>query len=158
MPLHAAMASALSGPPLDTAANEVWLFHGTKPVAAESITSDDFRLDLAGTSAGTLYGRGIYLAENSTKADEYSNVDQKSGLFSMLLCRATLGRFLYTSEVQPDPRKCEEACLRGGHHSVLGDRKACRGTFREFVVFDEDQVYPNYIVKYKRVLPQKGRP
>ncbi|CAK0912235.1 unnamed protein product [Prorocentrum cordatum] len=57
----------------------------------------------------------------------------------MLLCRATLGRHLYTAELQPDPRRCEDACLRG--------------TFREFVVFDEDQVYPSYIVRYKRVLP-----
>mmetsp|Transcript_74134 Transcript_74134/g.193395 ORF Transcript_74134/g.193395 Transcript_74134/m.193395 type:complete len:154 (-) Transcript_74134:18-479(-) len=147
------MAAGLPGPELRGGENEVWLFHGTRHVAAESITSDDFRIDLAGCSAGSLYGRGIYLAENSSKADEYSHVDPGTGLFTMLLCRATLGRHLYTAELQPDPRRCEDACLRGLHHSVLGDRRACRGTFREFVVFDEDQVYPSYIVRYKRVLP-----
>lgn len=147
------LAASLPGPRIETVVNEAILFHGTKAIAAEKITSDDFRIDLAGTSAGTLYGRGIYLAENCTKADEYSQPDPATGLYTMLLCRATLGQLLYTAEVNPDPRNCEQACLRGAFHSVLGDRKACRGTYREFVVFDEDQVYPNYVVRYRRVLP-----
>merc|ERR1712039_432054 len=130
--------------------NEVWLFHGTKPIAAELITSDDFRVDLAGTSAGSLYGRGIYFGENSTKADEYSREDPKTGLFTMLICRVMLGQLLYSDEKLPDPRKCEEQCLRGPYHSILGDRLKVRGTFREFCVFDEDQVYPSYIVSYRR--------
>jgi len=149
--LQASLATALPGPALETAANEAWLFHGTKPIAADSITSHDFRIDLAGSSKGSLYGRGIYLAENSSKADEYSSADRKTGLFTMLLCRVTLGQLLYNDAVTPDPRRCEEACLKGEYHAVLGDRKACRGTFREFAVFDEDQIYPSYIVSYKRL-------
>jgi len=145
------LAGAWPGPPLETQVNEVILFHGTKPIAADKITSEDFRLDLAGTSAGTLYGRGIYLAESITKADEYSHQDPSTGLYTMLLCRATLGHLLYNADSSPDPRRCEDACFRGQHHSVLGDRKACRGTYREFIVFDEDQVYPNYVVRYRRL-------
>lgn len=148
--LSTLLAGSLPGPPLEAAINESWLFHGTRPIAAESITSDVFRIDLAGSSSGSMYGRGIYLAENSSKADEYSRPDPKSGLFTMLLCRVTLGRLLYNAAVVPDPRVCEDACLKGDYHSVLGDRKACHGTFREFAVFDEDQVYPNYIVHYQR--------
>jgi len=148
--LQESLAAELPGPPLETAINEVWLFHGTKPIAADGITSNDFRLDLAGSSKGSLYGRGIYLAENSSKADEYSKADKKTGLYTMLLCRVTLGQMFYSDAVLPDARACEEACLKGEYHSVLGDRKACRGTFREFAVFDEDQVYPNYIVSYRR--------
>lgn len=147
------LAACLPGPPLETIANEAILFHGTRAIAAEKITSDDFRLDLAGSSAGTLYGRGIYLAENCTKADEYSHPDPATGLYTILLCRAALGQLLYSADLNPDPRQCEQACLRGDFHSVLGDRKACRGTYREFIVFDEDQVYPNYVVRYRRVLP-----
>jgi len=150
------LAHGLPGPSLEATANEVWLFHGCKPIAAKCITSDDFKLDLAGSSSGTLYGRGIYLAENSTKADEYSHQDA-GGLYTMLLCRTTLGRLFYSAEVAPDPRKCEDACLKGDYHAVLGDRRACRGTFREFVVFDEDQVYPSYIVSYRRVMPLPTR-
>mmetsp|Transcript_90785 Transcript_90785/g.228314 ORF Transcript_90785/g.228314 Transcript_90785/m.228314 type:complete len:314 (-) Transcript_90785:35-976(-) len=148
------LAASLPGPRLETAANEVWLFHGTKSFAAEAIVSNDFRVDLAGSSAGSLYGRGIYLAENCTKADEYSYPD-RGGLYTMLVCRTTLGKVHYNAERLPDPRRCEDACCKGDCHSVLGDRKACRGTFREFCVFDEDQVYPNYVVTYKRILPPR---
>lgn len=45
-------------PPIDTNANEYYLFHGTKPEAALSITDHDFKINLAGTNAGTLYGLG----------------------------------------------------------------------------------------------------
>jgi len=155
VPIQELIAATLPGPPLETIANEAWLFHGTRSLAAESITSNDFRVDLAGSSAGSLYGRGIYLAENCTKADEYSYPD-KAGLYTMLVCRTTLGKVLYNDERLPDPRKCEDACLKGDYHSVLGDRKKCRGTFREFCVFDEDQIYPNYVVSYRRVFPPAG--
>jgi len=153
--LRGSLASGLPGQELDPAVNEAWLFHGTKPIAADKITRNDFKIDMAGSSAGTLYGRGIYLAENSTKADEYADPDPRTGLSTLLLCRAALGRVLYTAEVDPDPRQCEDACLRGNFHSVLGDRRACRGTFREFVVFDEESVYPSFIVTYRRIMPAR---
>merc|ERR1712078_754507 len=63
----------LSGtPPLDPGINEVWLFHGTGDTAAQKITSNVFKVNLAGSNAGTLYGRGIYLAERPSKSDEYA--------------------------------------------------------------------------------------
>eukprot|EP00927_Polykrikos_kofoidii_P081686 TRINITY_DN7934_c0_g1_i1.p1 TRINITY_DN7934_c0_g1~~TRINITY_DN7934_c0_g1_i1.p1 ORF type:complete len:504 (+),score=74.19 TRINITY_DN7934_c0_g1_i1:84-1514(+) len=140
---------ALPGPPLDREINEAWLFHGTTPIAVDSITADNFSVNLAGTCTGTLYGRGLYFSENCTKADEYA----KSGrdkLHTMIVCRVTLGNSLYTAEVQPDPRACEENCTGSFHHSIIGDRIKCRGTFREFVVFDEAQVYANFVVQYRR--------
>ena len=50
--------------------NEVYLWHGTTPRAAASITEHGFKLDYAGTNTGSLYGKGIYLAEFSSKSDE----------------------------------------------------------------------------------------
>ncbi|CAE8650622.1 unnamed protein product, partial [Polarella glacialis] len=38
----------------------------------------------------------------------------------------------------------------GEHHSVIGDREKIRQTFREFVIFDAHQAYPEYIVWYRR--------
>jgi hypothetical protein len=38
----------------------------------------------------------------------------------------------------------------GAFDSVLGDREAEVGTYREFVVFDQAQIYPEYIVIYSR--------
>eukprot|EP00434_Breviolum_minutum_P002831 symbB.v1.2.002488.t1/scaffold131.1/size310497/8 len=115
------------------------------------IKTHDFRINLAGCNAGTLYGRGIYFAENGTKSDEYTTPDS-SGIRHLLICRVTLGRIFYTDLKDTDPRACEDACLKGKFHSILGDRKKCRGTFREFVVFDEEQVYTNYMLTYRRVI------
>lgn len=152
----AATLSALSGiPPPDPALNEVLLFHGTNHIAAEKIATSEFRIRLAGSNAGTLYGRGVYFAENSSKSDEYTRPDPR-GFRTLLVCRVTLGRTFYTDRVEADPRGCEDACLRGPYHSVLGDRQKARGTFREFVIFDEDQVYANFILIYKRVHNQGG--
>jgi len=136
--------------PLLPGVNEVFLYHGTSAAAAEAIKTHDFRINLAGSNAGTLYGRGIYLAENGTKSDEYTT-PMADGVRHLLVCRVVLGKVYYTDTKETDPRACEHACLRGKFNSVLGDRKKCRGTFREFIVFDEEQVYTNYILTYKRV-------
>jgi len=136
--------------------NEQWLFHGTSKAGADGITSEDFRLDLAGTSAGTLYGRGVYLAECCSKSDEYTSADESTGLRPLLLCRATLGNVLYTAERTPDVQKLERQCGLGkatsltSYRSVLGDREKASGTFREFIVFDSDLVYPSYVIWYER--------
>jgi len=135
-------------PKLDDTVQEAWLFHGTTAEGAEAITSDDFRLNLAGTAAGTLYGRGVYLAEACSKSDEYT--EDEGGERYLLLCRATLGRIKYNDEARPDTTKLEDSCLKGNYHSVLGDREKTRGTYREFMVYDDDQVYPAYIVRYRR--------
>lgn len=43
------------------------------------------------------------------------------------------------------------------YHSLLGDREKCRRTFREFVVYDDDQVYPEFAVWYKRVYQEEKK-
>lgn len=134
----------------DKDSNTVWLFHGTSTEAAALITRGDFLVDKAGSNAGTLYGRGIYLAESCSKSDEYSR-ENADGHRCILLCRATLGNILYNDEVSPNI----DCLLRQIHdkryHSLLGDREKCRKTFREFVIYDDDQVYPEFAVWYERV-------
>merc|ERR1719277_2951555 len=108
-------------PQLDRGTNEVWLFHGTTKEAAQGIAENDFRLDLTGSNAGTLYGKGIYLAENATKSDEYgegpkgpAGEQMEAGYEApgpppelvrdsyILLCCSTLGKVNYTDEARPD--------------------------------------------------------
>merc|ERR1739848_149924 len=86
---------------LDGSVNEFYLFHGTKPSAAESIAQSDFLLSLAGTHAGTLYGKGLYLAESCTKSDEYSS-RYDHDTYCILLCRFVIGKIYYTDDVNPD--------------------------------------------------------
>ena len=134
--------------------NEAILVHGTNKDAAEGITDEDFRLNLSGSNTGTLFGRGIYLAECVSKSDEYT--EEEAGVHTVLVCRATLGRVLYTDEVGPNPDDLERRCGynqapgKGEYDSVLGDREKCSKTFREFIVYDDDFLYPEFIVKYRR--------
>ncbi len=170
--------------------NEFYLFHGTKPEAAQAICNSDFRIDLAGTHRGTLYGNGVYLAESCLKSDEYTQAsswdyrDEQTRFFKgkiepgwrpLLLCRATLGRVRYTDKrsfAGKELRELVASCVdvnliripgqAGGgddggfefrdsqYHSVLGDREKTVGTYREFIVYDNDQVLPEYVLWYTR--------
>lgn len=135
-------------------ANEFLLFHGTKPTSAAAICENGFHVDLAGSKSGTLYGPGVYLAERSSKADEYAEDDHEGlyqGLFAMLLCRATCGVMNVCEDVKPDVSSLLQSVMHHGtHHSVLGDREKARGTYREFILFDSCQTYPEFIVIYRR--------
>lgn len=142
-----AMKAALGD--LDPRCQEHWLFHGTTPEGVQGISDREFRMDFAGKHRGTLYGRGVYLAECSSKADEYSEEDE-DGVCSMLLCRAALGRVMVNQEANPAD-DVEDVFKQSNCHSVCGDRWAAVGTYREFVVYQASQVYPAYIVKYRRV-------
>jgi hypothetical protein len=140
---------------LDADVNERFLFHGTSAVAAGLITKGDFRIDKAGSNAGTLYGRGIYLAESCAKSDEYTTPDDDD-LRYLLIVRSCLGRMLYTAEASPDVDQLVNSCVSGLYDSVLGDREKCRGTFKEIMVYDDTQAYPEYIIVYRRAY-QKSR-
>eukprot|EP00929_Paragymnodinium_shiwhaense_P051825 TRINITY_DN26018_c0_g1_i1.p1 TRINITY_DN26018_c0_g1~~TRINITY_DN26018_c0_g1_i1.p1 ORF type:complete len:534 (-),score=113.57 TRINITY_DN26018_c0_g1_i1:98-1699(-) len=129
--------------------NEWYLFHGTNPKAAESICMNDFKISLAGGNTGTLYGRGVYFAESITKADEYA-MSNGDGEFAVLLCRVLGGRVRYTAELQPDAEELVRSCIEGPYDCIMGDREKCRGTYREFVFYDSENVYAEYIIHYKR--------
>lgn len=139
--------SGLAGS-IDPEINEWYLFHGTSASASRNICSTDFKMRLAGSATGTLYGKGSYLAESITKADEYSKLEE--GVYTVLLCRVLGGNVLYTAERTPDATALTLACTEKDNDCIIGDRKACSGTYREFVIFDTENVYPEYILKYKR--------
>eukprot|EP00397_Hematodinium_sp_SG-2012_P018740 GEMP01019209.1.p1 GENE.GEMP01019209.1~~GEMP01019209.1.p1 ORF type:complete len:865 (+),score=205.59 GEMP01019209.1:77-2671(+) len=132
---------------------EAYLFHGTSMEATNAIAAGDFLIKMAGTHVGTLYGRGVYFAECSSKADEYAEYDKVTGYRSLLLTRVALGNMLRTCAVTPDGDALARECLEGvrSYHSVVGDRIVASKTFREFVIYDPAQVYANYILLYKRI-------
>jgi len=140
--------------PVNASINEYWLWHGTGEASAAGITDTDFDMSMVGKAAGSLFGRGLYFAESCMKADEYTYPDSR-GWSPLLLCRVVLGRCYYCDAKKPwdIADVLESACRGGGFHAVVGDREKVRGTFREFVVFDNDQIYPEYIVWYSREPP-----
>jgi len=49
--------------------NECYLFHGTKSDFIDAIENKGFDFRLSGDNA--MFGKGVYFAESSTKADQY---------------------------------------------------------------------------------------
>eukprot|EP00927_Polykrikos_kofoidii_P086962 TRINITY_DN9897_c0_g1_i2.p1 TRINITY_DN9897_c0_g1~~TRINITY_DN9897_c0_g1_i2.p1 ORF type:complete len:539 (+),score=70.13 TRINITY_DN9897_c0_g1_i2:45-1661(+) len=136
---------------LDTAqVNEFYLWHGTTPEGAIGISTNGFRLSLAGSRAGTFFGKGCYFAECSSKCDEYAREGDSilAGVYALLLCRVTCGNMFRITH--SDLSQIDQALKTGEYDSVLGDREASVGTYREFVIFDEELVYPEYVVLYER--------
>jgi hypothetical protein len=151
-PLTGTATSLVDRHKLRAYCNEWFLLHGTNPEAAENIARGEFGLQLAGSATGTLYGKGTYFAESVTKADEYAGgAEGPMGLCCMLLCRVVGGYVLYNDEVTPDANALQGKVTSGEYHSILGDREKCRNTYKEYVIFDDDQVYVDYILHYKRV-------
>lgn len=139
--------------------NEHYLFHGTKMEVVRGICRDglDFRL----ASERLMLGRGIYLAESSTKSDQYA--DPKTGRSStgekltMILVRTLLGEPFVSQEQNPHKfqRPPCKACLQVScgcsaeqFDSVIDDTSRL---FREFVLYDKNHCYPEYFITYQRV-------
>lgn len=146
--------AAALGADLNKNINEVYLWHGTSPHGALGISKEGFRLKYAGTAAGSMYGDGVYLAECCSKSDEYAKDDTDGlykGQYCLLLCRAVLGEMLTLRVGGTVVHNIVDAAMKGGaYDSVLGDREASVGTYREFIVYEEDQVYPEYVILYNR--------
>jgi hypothetical protein len=146
------MADLAGGPGhMEGDLNEHYFFHGTSPEGAHGISESGFMINLAGTNAGTMFGKGAYFAEKSSKADEYASTNPGiyQGIYSMLVCRVVCGDMYRVT--RSDIPAIEKAMKSGAYDSVLGDREASVGTYREFVVFRERQIYPEYVVLYRRV-------
>lgn len=136
---------------------EAYLAHATNPSSAMGILKTGFALNHAGKTTGTMFGYGIYLAECVSKSDEYARDDNGGtypGLMAMLICRCLVGKPL----VKTDAGDFVDQARAGGYNSLIGDRETKVGTYREFVFFDERQVYPEYTVIYRRQYEQEKVP
>jgi len=135
--------------PCDSAINEHYLFHGTSPTGALGIIREGFDLNRARPGAALLFGPGAYFAEASSKFDEYASVDEFSGMCAVLVCRVLCGE-MYRALRKVDPEVVSDPGFVDKYEGILGDREASVGTYREFVVFRQEQVYPEYLVFYDR--------
>lgn len=131
-------------------AGEAYLYHGTNPSSAMSILKTGFLLDHSGVNRGAMFGDGVYLAECSSKSDEYGKDDGGNTfpcLNALLLARCFIGKPYIVDAAGDHVRSAK----RTGCHSIVGDRESKVGTYREFIVFNEDQVYPEFTIIYRRV-------
>lgn len=131
-------------------ANERLFFHGTKDTM---FIDDGFDVKLANPNG--MFGAGIYFAEHSSKSNQYvlpaegcSLHKTKSCYFCirvMLLCNVTLGKMHETTV----PMKINRAPR--GFHSVHAPAFPGGLKYPEYVVYRDDQAFPQYCVLYKLV-------
>mmetsp|Transcript_44900 Transcript_44900/g.81944 ORF Transcript_44900/g.81944 Transcript_44900/m.81944 type:complete len:474 (-) Transcript_44900:65-1486(-) len=135
---------------LDATVNEFYLWHGTSPAGATGVSAEGFRMEMSGSTTGSMFGPGAYFAECSSKADEYSQGGDGvyAGMFALLLCRVVCGEML--RQTRPNKSEIDSALQSGIADAVLGDREASVGTYREFVVFNSACIYPEYVLLYVR--------
>lgn len=137
--------------------NEVYLFHGTKRNFVPNIISKGVDPKL-GSDEG-MFGRGVYCCESSTKADQYADdSDKRRTRGKMFLMRMLLGRMYLTERPKkyklPPCYDCMRVgCTNQSHQgfdSVVGVKQQTGGLFREFVVYEKEQCYPEYLITYTR--------
>jgi hypothetical protein len=132
---------------------DAYLLHGTNPSSAMSILKTGFILDHAGSSRGTMFGHGVYTAECASKSDEYGKDDGGNtypGLRAVLVSRCFVGNAFVVENAGDHTTQARSA----GFHCVVGDRESKVKTYREFIFFDETQIYPEYTVIYRRQYDQ----
>eukprot|EP00039_Didymoeca_costata_P006815 m.93604 g.93604 ORF g.93604 m.93604 type:complete len:533 (-) comp13403_c0_seq2:2791-4389(-) len=143
--------------------NEFMLFHGTKKKYVDNVCNHGFDNRVSSTG---LFGNGIYFAESASKSDQY--VPRGEG--SMFLARVTLGTPHLERAARNKTRR--PPCIEGHYDplppfngtpcshprcdsvialSKLQDPNACLPTFREFIVYDGAQCYPEFLITYERV-------
>eukprot|EP00049_Salpingoeca_infusionum_P009433 m.157383 g.157383 ORF g.157383 m.157383 type:complete len:1323 (+) comp14335_c0_seq9:504-4472(+) len=154
-PVHNDHAVTLPHPELEVggadSANEYWLFHGTswRHLASIKIQGLDHRI----TQKRGMSGRALYFAESSTKADQYALADEH-GMCVMLICRVTLGDMAVVDKpvqrqrppTKPNGELYDSVVVQSKRES----KDAVLHRFRECVIYEPRQCYPEIIVKYRR--------
>ena len=128
------------------AANEKQLFHGTSPDVVDAICKQNFDWRKSGKNA-TKYGDGSYFADNARFSSQYAKMDEECYYFiflaKVLVGSYTVGKPDYR---RPPPREPSnpasdlyDSCVDRIHNPTI------------FVVFDIDQYYPEYIIKFLKL-------
>lgn len=131
---------------LDQDINEALLFHGSSENAMNNIAKHGF--DLKRARVG-LFGRGAYFADYSAKSDQYTLRDCGSTKY-MLVCRIILGspkKYLFQHNSHSSAPTFEVK----KYDSILGIRpKGVKiiDSFREFIVFEDSKIYPDFVIEY----------
>ena len=119
------------------------LFHGTTPEAVEAICKRNFDWRLSGKHA-TRFGEGSYFARDASYSHHYAKKDAH-GLRHMFVAKVLVGSFIEGhANYRTPPRKNPEDPGSDLYDSCVDNQS----NPRVFVVFDTDQLYPEYIISY----------
>lgn len=147
--------SMLEGTDLDATLNEKYLFHGAQYAVIEQIVKGGLN-EKFGDLKGLL-GAAIYLAENSSKADQYCMPKVGDKIFSMFLVRALLGTPFETPKAHHDmlqpPALPHDPTQR--YNSVVAVTRSTHSNavlpvYREVGIYACAQAYPEFLIHYTR--------
>uniref|UniRef100_K1RLU6 Acid ceramidase n=1 Tax=Magallana gigas TaxID=29159 RepID=K1RLU6_MAGGI len=129
--------------------NEYYFFHGTNAQHVDAICSQGLDSRLA--NSGRL-GSGVYGAEVASKSASYVGPNSK-GECPMFLIRMCLGDVYLTGQggaFKRPPNKTNSSKGGGTQQDLYDSVVANGGSFsdREFVVYDRNQAYPEYLIWY----------
>lgn len=137
----------------DSFGNVVKLFHGSRSANLVGILSSHLKLPRAlpnSIKTGSMFGPGIYTANNSSKSWNYS----RGGIWSsgrnkhdtafLFICEVALGNVYEVDSAQNFQKPPK------GHNSVMG--KAGKSLYNnEFIVYNENQVRIKYLVECREI-------
>ena len=138
---------------LDRNANEVFLFHGTAPDCADTIANMGF--DERVFKLEGLFGAGIYFADCVDKSYAYCKRTSSANKYCMFVARVVLG--IPFEAVEPKNRARRPPHMPDKPElffdSVIGVTKKTHSNaylerYREFVVYDRRQTYPELLVEF----------
>ncbi|XP_068694756.1 uncharacterized protein [Montipora foliosa] len=126
--------------------NEKRLFHGTSSDAVEAICKHNFSWCLHGKNT-TNYGEGSYFARDASYSHAFAEKNA-FGYHEMFVAKVLVGSYTkgHSSYRRPPP-KIPSDPVSDLYDSCVDDQSDPS----IFVIFDTDQLYPEYIVKYSTV-------
>ena len=133
--------------------NEKKLFHGTSPDTVEAICKQNFDWRLHGKNA-TKYGEGSYFAVNASYSHSYAKRDGNMSQF-MFLATVLVGSYTEGNSSYRRPPPKQPSNPASDLYDSCVDNKLNPTIF---VVFDTDQFYPEYIIKYSSAQPNPKAP
>lgn len=124
--------------------NEKRLFHGTNPRSVEAICKNNFDWRLNGKNA-TAYGKGSYFAVEASYSHNYAKEDGNKSRF-MFLAKVLAGSYTEGESSYPTPPRKEPSNPTSDLYDSCVDDESNPTIF---VVFDKNQLYPEYIIQYR---------
>ncbi|XP_074438028.1 protein mono-ADP-ribosyltransferase PARP12-like isoform X1 [Larus michahellis] len=120
------------------AVDERFLFHGTSKKYIHAICQQNFDWRICGLH-GTVYGKGSYFARDASYSDNYCTEDLHTK--TMFLARVLVGEFTpgTSSYIRPplkDNQNFYDSCVN------------CSSNPSIFVIFEKQQIYPEYLIEY----------
>ena len=113
---------------------EKLLFHGAREEFLDVICRQGLDWRLSGSSYGTLYGKGSYLARDASYSVCYAQT-------KMLLVRVLVGEFAAGAKTYTRPPHKADLTLYDSCVDNVKDPKI-------YVVFDQQQSYPEYVITF----------